>query len=181
VTVEGKTHKLDDPFLVIATMNPLDSQQGTYQLPAAQLDRFTMQLTIGFPPPVAEMEMLDIHLADRPPVENLSPVIELATFLRWQALVPQIFLNENIKEYLVRIVNQMRGDSRCLSPPSPRATLMLARVSQSQAMTQGRDYVVPADVQAVAADVLGHRIILSGSLSGPAFVADILQKVSAPR
>ena len=181
VTVEGKTHQLADPFLVIATMNPLDAQQGTYQLPAAQLDRFAVQLSMGFPPPEAEMEMLDVHLVQRPPVESLKPVIDVHNFLRWQQLVPQIFLAEKIKEYLVQLVNFMRSDSRCLSPPSPRATLMLARVSQAQAMTQGRDYVTPQDIQLTAPYVLAHRMILSGSVSGLAYVREALEKVATPR
>ena len=126
--------------MTIATMNPLDAQQGTYQLPAAQLDRFTMQLSMGFPPPEAEMDMLDIHLAAQPPIADLKPVIDTPTFLGWQQLVAQIFISERIKAYLVELVNRMRSDAKCLSPPSPRATLMLARVAQAHAMTQGRDF-----------------------------------------
>jgi MoxR-like ATPase len=180
VTIEGKTHVLPPPFMTIATMNPLDAQQGTYQLPAAQLDRFTMQISMGFPPPEAEMDMLDIHLAARPPIDDLQAVIDNQTFLKWQQLVAQIFISEKIKAYLVELVNSMRSDSKCLSPPSPRATLMLARVSQSFAMTQGRDFVIPQDIQVVAPDVLGHRIVLSGSLSGHGYVEQMLQKVAVP-
>lgn len=180
VTIEGKTHVLPPPFMTIATMNPLDAQQGTYQLPAAQLDRFTMQLSMGFPPPEAEMDMLDIHLAARPPIADLTPVIDTPTFLAWQQLVAQIFIGEQMKAYLVQLVNLMRSDAKCLSPPSPRATLMLARVAQTHAMTQGRDFVNPQDIQLTAPDVLGHRIVLSGSLSGHAYVEQMLQKVAVP-
>lgn len=180
VTIEGKTHILSPPFLTIATMNPLDAQQGTYQLPAAQLDRFAMQLRMGFPPPEAEMEMLDVHLSLRPPVDDLKPIIDIQEFLGWQQLVAQIFISEKIKKYLVDIVNVMRSDSRCLSPPSPRATIMLARVAQAFAMTQGRDFVVPKDIQFVAPDVIGHRIILSGSLSGVSYVEQVLLQVAIP-
>ena len=140
VTIEGKTHRVAAPFVTIATMNPLDAQQGTYQLPAAQLDRFTMQLSMGFPPPEAEMDMLDIHLAAQSPIADLKPVIDTPTFLAWQQLVAQIFISERIKAYLVDLVNRMRSDAKYPSPPpSPRATLMLARVAQAHAMTQGRD------------------------------------------
>lgn len=180
VTIEGKTHVLPPPFMTIATMNPLDAQQGTYQLPAAQLDRFTMQLSMGFPPPEAEMDMLDVHLAARPPIDDLQSIVDTQTFLSWQQLVAQIFISEKIKIYLVDLVNVMRSDAKCLSPPSPRATLMLARVSQAYAMTQGRDFVIPQDIQVVAPDVLGHRIVLSGSLSGHAYVEQMLQKVAVP-
>jgi len=179
VTVEGKTHKMPPPFLVIATMNPLD-HQGTYQLPAAQLDRFCMQLTMGFPPPEAEMEMLDVHLAEKPPVDALGSVIDLGEFLRWQAMVPRIFISEQVKGYLVALANAIRSDSRCLSPPSPRSVLMLARVAQAQAMSEGRDFVSPVDVQHIAPDVLAHRLIVSGDETGHAYVSDMLEKVNVP-
>jgi len=179
VTVEGKTHALPPPFLVLATMNPLD-HQGTYTLPAAQMDRFSMQLTMGFPPPDAEMEMLDVHLAERPPVENLTSVLDQEGFLAWQRIVPRIFISEQVKGYMVGLANAIRGDSRCLAPPSPRSVLMLARVAQAKAMSEGRDYVSPVDIQAVAADVLAHRLIISGDDTGHAYVADILEKVVVP-
>ena len=180
VTVEGKTHPLPPPFQVLATMNPLD-HEGTYALPAAQMDRFTMQLSMGFPPPEAEMEMLDLHLAERPPVLDLRPVIGRDGFLAWQALVPQSFMGESVKQYIVNLANHIRGDSRVLAPPSPRASLMLARVAQAQALSQGRDYVSPADVSAVAADVLSHRLMVSGDEVGHAYMAEVLDRVEIPR
>lgn len=179
VTVEGETHKMPPPFLVIATMNPLD-HQGTYVLPAAQMDRFCMQLTMGFPPPEAEMEMLDVHLSDRPPVDDLGSVIDQAGFLAWQQMVPRIFIGEQVKRYLVAIANAIRSDSRCLAPPSPRSVLMLARVSQAHALAEGRDFVSPVDVQAVAADVFSHRLVISGDETGHAYVHEVLEKVRVP-
>ena len=180
VTVEGKTHMIPNPFLVIATMNPLDAQQGTYQLPAAQLDRFSMQLSMGFPPPEAEMDMLDVHLARRPVIDSLSPVIEMEAFLGWQGLVPLIFISEEVKEYLIRFVNLIRGDSRCLTPPSPRATLMLARIAQAYAMRQGRSFVSPQDIRDMAPYVLTHRMVLSGSINAKAYVRDVLSQIPSP-
>ena len=180
VTVEGKTHMIPNPFLVIATMNPLDAQQGTYQLPAAQLDRFSMQLSMGFPPPEAEMDMLDVHLAHRPVIDSLSPVIDMETFLGWQGLVPLIFISEEVKEYLIRFVNLIRGDSRCLTPPSPRATLMLARIAQAYAMRQGRSFVSPQDIRDMAPYVLTHRMVLSGSINAKAYVRDVLNNIPSP-
>jgi len=179
VTVEGKTHSLPPPFLVIATMNPLD-HQGTYVLPAAQMDRFAMQLTIGFPPPEAEMEMLDVHLAERPPIDSLEPVSSLEDFLGWQAMVPRVFIAEPVKRYLVALANHIRADARCLAPPSPRSVLMLARIAQARALTEGRDYASPLDVEAVAPDVLAHRLVISGDEVGHAYVAEALEKVSVP-
>ena len=180
VTVEGRTHAMPPPFLVIATMNPLD-HQGTYQLPAAQMDRFSMQLTMGFPPPEAEMEMLDIHLAERPPIDALEPVIQLEGFIAWQHTVPRIFISEQVKAYLVALANAIRGDSRCLAPPSPRSTLMLARVAQARALSEGRDFVSPVDVQEMAGDVLAHRLVVSGDDTGQAYVAEMIEKVAVPR
>jgi len=179
VTVEGKTHPLPPPFLVLATMNPLD-HQGTYQLPAAQMDRFAIQITMGFPPPEAEMEMLDVHLAARAPIDDLKPVLTQAGFLAWQAMVPKIFLSEQVKAYLVTLANYMRQDSRVLSPPSPRAVLMLARVAQAHAMGSGRDHVSPVDVQAMAPDVLAHRLEVSGEAVGRSYVEEVIAKVQVP-
>ncbi|MCB9779104.1 MAG: MoxR family ATPase [Alphaproteobacteria bacterium] len=179
VTVEGRTHKMPPPFQVIATMNPLD-HQGTYQLPAAQLDRFTMQLTMGFPPPDAEMELLDVHLGDRPVVDSLTQIITHEEFLAWQAMVPRIFIGEQVKRYLVAVANHIRSDSRVLAPPSPRAVLMLARVAQAHALSEGRDYVTPTDVQVVAADVFSHRLVVSGDETGHAYVEEVLAKVVVP-
>ncbi len=175
-TVEGVTHKLPPPFLTIATMNPLD-HDGTYALPAAQLDRFTMQLSMGFPSPDAEMAMLDVHLGARPPVEDLTAVIDRDTFLEWQALVTRVFLSTEMKRYLVSLAGAMRSDARVLSPPSPRAMIMLARVSQAHALTQGRDYATPEDVRALAPEVLAHRMIVSGDEVGVGYVQGVLEKV----
>jgi MoxR-like ATPase len=176
VTVEGTTWPMDAPFLVLATMNPLD-HDGTYSLPAAQLDRFAMQLSMGFPAADAEMQMLDVHLGMRSPVEDLKAVIDRAAFLQWQEAVPMVFASEAVKRYVVDLVNRIRGDSRALAPPSPRATLMLVRVAQAHALSEGRDFLAPYDVQAVAADVLAHRMIVSGDLTAQSFVSEILQKV----
>jgi MoxR-like ATPase len=179
VTVEGTTHKMQPPFLVIATMNPLD-HEGTYALPAAQMDRFTMQLSMGFPPPEAEVEMLDVHLAERPPVEHLRAVVSRDDFLGWQALVPRIYIGEQGKRYLVTLANAIRSDARALAPPSPRSILMLARTAQAHAMSEGRDYVTPQDVQAVALDVLAHRLVVSGSDVAHGFLSEVIAKVPVP-
>jgi MoxR-like ATPase len=177
VTVEGVTHRLPPPFLAIATMNPLD-HDGTYALPAAQLDRFTAQLSMGFPGPEAEMRMLDAHLGERPPVDDLRPVVDHGTFLAWQSLVPRVFVSEEVKRYLVSLGNTMRSDARVLAPPSPRAMIMLARVSQAHALSAGRDYVLPEDVRALAPDVLAHRMVVSGDDVGQAYVQSVLEKVA---
>lgn len=173
VTVEGRTHTLPPPFQVIATMNPLD-HDGTYVLPAAQMDRFTMKLTMGFPPTEAEIRMLDVHLGNRPPVDDLQPVIEVETFLEWQQAVPLVYVSDLLKRYVVDLVNAIRADARALAPPSPRATLMLVRVAQARALASGRDHLLPDDVQAVAADVLAHRLMLAGDVTAHTYVRDVL-------
>jgi MoxR-like ATPase len=178
VTVEGHTFVIEPPFIVLATMNPLD-HDGTYALPAAQLDRFTMQLSLGFPAPEAEMQMLDVHLGVRSAVEDLDPVIDRATFLRWQETVPLVYVSDAVKRYVIDLVNAIRNDSRALSPPSPRATLMLVRIAQAHALAEGRDFLVPYDVQQLAADVLAHRLLVSGDVTPHAFVNDLLRRVDA--
>ncbi|HHO53930.1 MAG TPA: MoxR family ATPase [Deltaproteobacteria bacterium] len=179
VTVEGQTYPLEAPFQVLATMNPLD-HDGTYVLPSAQLDRFTMQLSMGFPPAEAEMVMLDAHLGVRSPVEDLSAVIDRATFVQWQATVPLVFASDPIKRYVIDLINAIRADARALAPPSPRATLMLVRTAQAHALTQARDYLSPDDVQALAADVLAHRMIISGDGTARSFVDEMLRMVGVP-
>lgn len=173
VTVEGRTHALEPPFQVLATMNPLD-HDGTYVLPAAQLDRFTMQLTMGFPPADAEMRMLDVHLGNRPPVDDLQEVIDVETFLQWQETVPLVYVSDVVKRYVVDLVNAIRADARALAPPSPRATLMVVRVGQAKALAEGRDYLLPDDIQSIAADVLAHRLMLSGNATAHGYVHEIL-------
>ena len=180
VTVEGTTHLLPPPFLVIATMNPLD-HDGTFPLPAAQLDRFSVRLSMGYPAPEAEMRMLDVHLGKDVAIEGLSPVIPVADFLRWQRLVPFVHVAESVKRYAVNVVTAMRDDSSCLQSPSPRGTLMWLRLAMATAMLQGRDHVVPADLQDVATDVMSHRIIVAGNRSGAAYVEDVVRRTPIPK
>ena len=179
VTVEGKTTALEDPFQVLATMNPLD-HDGTFVLPAAQLDRFTMQLSMGFPPAEAEMVMLEAHLGIRSPLEDLAAVIDRDTFLRWQQTVPLVFVSDPVKRYAIDLINAIRADARALSPPSPRATLMLVRTAQAFALTQARDHLSPDDLQALAPDVLSHRMVISGDSTARAFVDEVIRQVRVP-
>ena len=179
VTVEGETYPLAAPFQVLATMNPLE-HDGTYALPAAQLDRFAVQLSMGFPPADAEMEMLDVHLGSRAAVDDLGVVIDRATFVTWQETVPMVYASDAVKRYVVDLVNTIRSDARALAPPSPRATLMLVRTAQARALVQARDHLSPDDVKAVAADVLAHRMVISGDATARSFVDEMLRKVKVP-
>jgi MoxR-like ATPase len=161
-------------------MNPLD-HDGTFPLPAAQLDRFAVRLSMGFPSPDAEMRMLDVHLGKDVAIEGLEPIIPVADFLRWQRLVPFVHVAEAVKRYAVNVVTTMREDSQCLQSPSPRGTLMWLRMAMATAMLQGRDHVVPADLQGVAVDVLSHRIVVAGSRSGASYVEDVVRRMPVPR
>jgi len=176
VTVEGETHDIDAPFQVIATMNPLE-HDGTYPLPAAQLDRFMVRLSMGYPPAEAEMRILDIHLQVTPPVDDLQPVIGQADFLRWQHTVPRIYCSARLKQYVVDLVNHIRADASALQSVSPRATLMLVAMAQARAMLDGRDFVGVDDVQSVAPDVLSHRLVLAGDRVGEAYIRELLTAV----
>ena len=176
VTVEGKTHEIEAPFQVIATMNPLE-HDGTYPLPAAQLDRFMMRTTMGYPPQEAEMRILDVHLSVRPPVEDLEPVVSQEDFLRWQHTVPSIYCATRLKRYVVDLVTHIRSDPGALQTVSPRATLMLVAMAQAHAMLAGRDFVSADDVQSVAADVLSHRLVLAGDRVGQTFIQEAIAAV----
>jgi len=180
ITVDGTTHTLPPPFLVIATMNPLE-HDGTFPLPAAQLDRFTMRVSMGFPPPDAEMRMLDVHLGKDVAISALQPVLGAEEFLSWQRLLPSIYAAESVKRYLINVLTAMRTDAACLTPPSPRATLMWMRVGMALAMLQGRDHVLPADLQQSAVDVLAHRVVISGQRSAAAYVDHVVRSVSVER
>ncbi len=176
VTVEGETHDIAAPFLVIATMNPLE-HDGTYPLPAAQLDRFMVRLSMGYPPAEAEMRILDVHLQVTPPVDELQPVVTGEDFLRWQHMVPKIYCSAQLKKYVVDLVNHIRADASALQSVSPRATLMLVAMAQARAMLAGRDFVSVDDVQAVAPDVLAHRLVLAGDKVGESYVRELLTAI----
>jgi MoxR-like ATPase len=179
VTVEGTTHKLELPFFAIATMNPLEDE-GTYPLPAAQLDRFMMMLTVGYPPEPAEAQMLEVHLAPTPILSELSPVVSREEVLGWQAAVPRVFVSPEMRKYLVAVVRAVRSDERNLRSVSPRSTILLARACQARALFAGRDFVGVDDVKALAPDVLGHRVLTTDSAVGRDMVAACLDKVAAP-
>lgn len=179
VTVEGTTHKVSLPFIAIATMNPLDDE-GTYPLPAAQLDRFMMMLSVGYPPEEAEAKMLEIHLGQTPAIDHLKPVVTKNEVLGWQAAVPRVYVSPEMRRYLVSVLRSIRTDDRNLRSVSPRSTLLLARASQARALFSGRTFVSVEDVKALAPDVLGHRVMTSDSGVGRELVAHCIERVAAP-
>lgn len=159
VTAEGRTMPVPQPFMVIATENPIDFT-GTYDLPEAQLDRFLMRISMGYPQPEEESELLRSRLAGESGRE-LKPVLTRQELLDMQAEVRAVAVSEAIRDYIVGIVTATRQSSRLTLGASPRASLALARAAQAWAYLQGRRYVAPEDVQAVAPAVLTHRLVVS--------------------
>jgi MoxR-like ATPase len=162
VTVDGATHQLDEPFQVLATMNPLD-HEGTYALPAAQIDRFMVMLEIGYPAHDDEVKVLDTHLGAVSPLQSLSPVISRAAFLDWRETVPHIHVTPEIKHTAVSYINGLRRTTTDGHSISPRATLAWVRASQARAMLCGREFVTMDDLLHVAPDVLRHRLWSDGA------------------
>ena len=159
VTIDGATYGLDLPFMVIATQNPIE-YEGTYPLPEAQLDRFTMRLSLGYPPLAEEARMLAEQTTE-PPLDSLEPVASAADLLSAIAQARAIFVEESLNRYVVAVLRQTRTTSRLALGASPRAGIALLRVAKARALADGRDYVLPDDVKAVAVPVLAHRVILS--------------------
>jgi MoxR-like ATPase len=158
VTVDGVSYPLGRPFMVLATQNPIE-YEGTYPLPEAQLDRFTMRLAIGYPPLAEEARMLSEQTSE-PPLENLEPVASASEITAVIDDARRIFVEESVNRYVVALLRHTRSDERLYLGASPRAGIALLRVAKALALAEGRDYVLPDDVKAVAAPVLAHRLIL---------------------
>lgn len=159
VSVDRQSHELARPFLVIATQNPVE-YEGTYPLPEAQLDRFMVRVALGYPDADAEAAMLAEH-AERDLVADLEPVADVGAILAAQAAVTAVHGSEAVRRYIVGVGEATRSDPRVEVGASPRAGLMLFRASKALAALQGRDHVLPDDVQALAPSVLGHRLLLA--------------------
>jgi MoxR-like ATPase len=158
VTVDGVSYPLGGPFMVLATQNPIE-YEGTYPLPEAQLDRFTMRLAIGYPPLADEARMLSEQTSE-PPLESLEPVASASEITAVIEDAKRVFVEESVNRYVVALLRHTRGDERLYLGASPRAGIALLRVAKALALAEGREYVLPDDVKAVAAPVLAHRLIL---------------------
>src|SRR6184192_612000 len=183
VSVDGVTYPLEQPFMVIATQNPIE-YEGTYPLPEAQLDRFTMRLELGYPPLADEAKMLD-EQTHVPPLESLTPVAGADEIRRLAAEAREVYVEESLSRYVVALLRTTRADTRLYLGASPRSGIALLRVAKARALADGRDYLVPDDVKAVAQSVLSHRLILgpearSAGLGGEAIVAEALEKTPVP-
>ena len=157
VTVDGETYPLETPFMVIATQNPVE-MEGTYPLPEAQRDRFTARISLGYPTPAAERQMLDHH-GGASPLDQLSAVARASDVQELVLAVREVLVSDQVKEYIINLANATRTSPELRLGASPRASLHLLRASRAWAALDGRDYVIPDDVQALAGPVLAHRLL----------------------
>nr|WP_230414739.1 MoxR family ATPase [Micromonospora tarapacensis] len=183
VTVDGVTYQLQTPFMVIATQNPIE-MEGTYPLPEAQRDRFTARIAMGYPDPTAELAMLDGHGA-HDPLSALRPVSDAETVRRLIGHVRQVHVADAVKQYAVDLVTATRESPDLRLGASPRCTLQLLRTARAVAALDGRDYVLPDDLQVLAVPVLAHRIIPTADAqlarrTTDAIVADVVHRLPLP-
>jgi MoxR-like ATPase len=183
VTVDGVTHDLKRPFLVVATQNPID-HEGTFPLPEAQLDRFLVRFSLGYPTPEEELKMLDL-LQRGNPLDDLEPVVSDVELLAAQREVREIHVDEKVRRYLVQIVQDTRQHDDLGLGASPRASIALFRTAQALAAISGRGFVQPDDVKRMAAAVLTHRLILRPEsrlrkVTAAAIVEEVVEEVPVP-
>jgi len=184
VTVEGQTFPLEAPFHVLATANPVE-YEGTYPLPEAQLDRFLLRVSFGYPGRDEEWDVIGRRLARRQEAQTLEPVTDATGLLALQAAVEEVAVDESVGRYCVALAGATRGHPQLLMGASPRGSLGLVLVARAYAVIAGRDYVVPEDVKAVAPSVLGHRVSVRPELwmsevTGEGVVRSVLAQVPTP-
>jgi len=183
VTIDGVTRPLEQPFIVFATQNPIE-HEGTFPLPEAQLDRFMMKISVGYPNVMDEARMLELTRLSHP-IDSVKPVCDAATIRQMQASVREIFVHEKVREYMLRIISRTRDSVHLSLGGSPRASMALFRAAQSYAAVLGRGYVIPDDIKALAAPVLQHRLILNPEsrlrrVTQESVLRDILKEVPVP-
>jgi MoxR-like ATPase len=184
VTIEGTTHPLGRPFLVLATQNPIE-YEGTYPLPEAQLDRFLLRIGIGYPSPEDEWRMVERRVERRVDEVELEAVVDAATVLELQRALEGVYVSESIGRYMVDLVAATRASTRVQVGSSPRGTLALLKLSRGRAALAGRDFVTPEDVKAIAIPALAHRLTLRPELwvqriRGEDIVQESLDSVPTP-
>ena len=183
VTVDGTPMRMPEPFLVLATQNPIE-YEGTFVLPEAQLDRFLIRIKLGYPEPHQEMEILDMQQTAHP-LESLRQVIEAQELIWMEREVRNVYVDPVLREYIVRLVGATRSHADVYLGASPRGSLALFKTSQALAAIQGRDYVTPDDIKVMAPHTLAHRIIINPAsrmkdFAGEMVVAEALSSVSVP-
>lgn len=178
VTLDGVSRAVQQPFFVIATQNPIE-YQGTFPLPEAQMDRFSLSLTLGYPTAAEELQMLQ-QLGDRVSVEELEPCITLAEVVELQRLCSQVKVESSLQEYIVNLVRATRADEEITLGVSPRGAVALHKATQAFAFLEGRDFVIPDDVKFLAPYVLSHRLIPAGGRRAQTLVERLLDWVPVP-
>ena len=183
VTVEGVTYKMDNPFMILATQNPIE-YEGTFPLPEAQLDRFMIRIQMGYPTPAEEITILSAQQFQHP-IANLQQVITVDDLLRAQSAISHVYVADEVKQYIINLVTATRAHSDVYLGSSPRGSLALFRATQARAAMAGRDYVIPDDVKALADVTLAHRIIVGPSarikdISSRTIVQDVLTTTPVP-
>ena len=181
VTVDGTSRALGQPFMVIATQNPIETV-GTFPLPEAQLDRFAMQLSMGFPSAEEEAAILN-RFSEEDPAKELKPVITTGDIVQIKELAKKVKVHPDLVQYMVAIDNATRNHSAILTGASPRATLFLQTVAKAHALCCGRDHVLPEDIKPLAADVLTHRVQFYSTTDRASkleVMNDLLDKVTVP-
>jgi MoxR-like ATPase len=183
VTVDGITHTLKQPFLVIATQNPID-HEGTFPLPEAQLDRFLMKFTLGYPAMEEELKMLQM-LEKTHPLETLSTVSSAAELIACQEAVKEVYVDVKIRNYILELVHETRHHGDLVLGGSPRASIALFRTSQAMAAIRGREFVQPDDVKRIASPVLAHRLVVKPEsrlrkITSEAIVDSLLGEIAVP-
>ena len=184
VTLEGETLPLPDPFIVIATQNPIE-YEGTFPLPEAQLDRFMVKLSIGYPSPEEEDEILKRRAERKKDVVALQAIISPETFLAMRAAVEEVYVDPDVRRYMVDLAAKSRSHRQVAVGVSPRGSLALLKLTRAWAAIQGRNYVIPDDIKQFIQPALAHRIILDPSLwdikkSENTVIAEVTQSVSVP-
>jgi MoxR-like ATPase len=183
VTIDGVSYALGRPFMVMATQNPIE-YEGTYPLPEAQLDRFTIRTAIGYPQPEEEARMLAEQTSD-PPLDELEPVTDATGIGAVIEEATRVFVEDSVHRYVVDLVRETRGDPRLYLGASPRAGIALLRVAKARALSDEREFVLPEDVKAVAAPVLAHRLILgpearAGAIPPETLVGEAVERTPTP-
>jgi len=183
VTVDGVTYELPKPFILMATQNPIE-HEGTFMLPEAQLDRFMLKLTLGYPDMDAEMDMLEMT-ARKHPIETLRPIISKEELLELQKRVREIHVDRSLLEYIIQLAQLSREHPAVLLGASPRAAAALMKAAQAKAMMADRAYVIPDDVKAMVKPVWGHRLIVKSDARArgkdqEAILDELLQRVPVP-
>ncbi len=183
ITVDGVTYPMDQPFLVLATQNPIE-YEGTFPLPEAQLDRFMMRISLGYPSSDDEITMLD-NQQHTHPVTRIDQVVSGEELIQAQQRIKEVYINDLVKEYIVKLVNASRKHPDVYLGSSPRGSIALYKMGQAHAAIQGRDYVIPDDIKALAMVTLAHRLIISPSariknVDPRAVVQEILDSTPVP-